>query len=227
MSFGAVYSLRHLSRWRIRLSGQRIRADDRAQEMVAENGVRRYLLVTLVFVTAILIGFVALFLSIAPLQGLIQIVLFLLMTVLLSVNSYLDNRGDEQLLGFIATRSRLYGASSAVILADENGTMMQVSPSAAEMLGYTREELEGRPIETLIPPDLRPRHRLAFRRVKRGRGPHTERVLATTALHKDGTLVPVDTQLLSWNIGGKWVFSARIIPMETDSGKDKEQGQKP
>lgn len=46
----------------------------------------------------------------------------------------------------------------AIILVDAHGKMLKVNHAAERMFGYSRNELEGKYIEVLVPPDIRSKH---------------------------------------------------------------------
>lgn len=54
-------------------------------------------------------------------------------------------------------------ASDAVVISDEDGTIVQLNAQTEKLFGYRRDELLNRPIETLVPERLRARH-IAHRR---------------------------------------------------------------
>jgi len=93
-------------------------------------------------------------------------------------------------------------APDAFVLADTTGQIVQVNSRAEQLFGYYREELTGRPVEVLIPLDLRGRHEVLRDDYLR----HPRRLVMTTTaqcVRKDGS-----------------EFSAEInlSPMETRSG---------
>ena len=95
----------------------------------------------------------------------------------------------------------------AFFLADLDGRFTDVNQSACRMLGYGREELIGKTIADIIPPEDVPRLAavraalLVPGQVERGEWRHRR---------KDGTLIPVD---VSANIlpGGRWQAFVRDI----------------
>jgi PAS domain S-box-containing protein len=101
-------------------------------------------------------------------------------------------------------RSFLESAPDAVVIIDPDGSMVFVNAQTERMFGYSRDELVGAPVETLLP-----------ERFRGGHAGHRQRFLADprsrpmgaglelSARRKDGTEFPVDI-LLS--------------PMETEEG---------
>jgi anti-anti-sigma factor len=86
--------------------------------------------------------------------------------------------------------------NDGVALTDDAGTIALANRRMEDMFGYDRDELAGRPIESLVPADLRAAHvrdRLAYERapVARPMGAR-ERLVG---LRKDGATVPVQITL--------------------------------
>jgi PAS domain S-box-containing protein len=93
----------------------------------------------------------------------------------------------------------------AIVMTDQKGIITMINQQAAQMFGWTREELTGRSIETLIPRDIAAAHvedreRYMKSAVHRPMGGGRQNL---RALRKDGTVFPVDISLR---------------PMETDDG---------
>ena len=66
-------------------------------------------------------------------------------------------------------RNLLETAPDAMIIVDEDGLIVIVNGQTEKMFGYTRSELLGEPIESLLPEDVRERHsahRAAMRRIR-------------------------------------------------------------
>ena len=55
-------------------------------------------------------------------------------------------------------RELVDAAPDGMIVCDRAGTITLVNLQAERMFGYSRDELIGKPVETLIPERLRPRH---------------------------------------------------------------------
>ena len=81
-------------------------------------------------------------------------------------------------------------------LTGEDGKIALVNRRCAEMFGYRREELTGRPIDELVPPEVRVAHygyRVGYQRAPQVR-PMADRA-RLAALRKDGTTFPVEISL--------------------------------
>jgi formate hydrogenlyase transcriptional activator len=92
---------------------------------------------------------------------------------------------------------RLYESlPDGVVLANANGEILRVNLQVEKLLGYSRREILGKPVETLIPEPLRGTH--IGQRNAYYRDPHTRPMGAGLELYarrKDGTELPVDIML--------------------------------
>ena len=93
-------------------------------------------------------------------------------------------------------RALLEAAPDSVLVVNQAGEIVLVNTQAEAMFGYTRTELQGKPIEMLVPVRMRDRH-------PRERGsffgnPHVRSMgagMELAALRKDGTEFPVEISL--------------------------------
>jgi PAS domain S-box-containing protein len=87
-------------------------------------------------------------------------------------------------------------ASDAVVISDEDGTIVQLNAQTETLFGYRREELLNRSIETLVPERLRARH-IALRRAY-FRDPQPRpmgHAIGLFGLRSNGTEFPIDIAL--------------------------------
>ena len=94
----------------------------------------------------------------------------------------------------------------AVVLVDHSGRIMLTNVAVTTLFGYSPEELIGRPIEILIPTDLRERHAEHLRRFLETpqslfRGADLE--LGLAGRHQDGTEFVVDVGLATVTARGR------------------------
>lgn len=83
--------------------------------------------------------------------------------------------------------------SEAVIFADREGSIRLWNRGAQLLFGYAAEEVLGQSLDVIIPERLRRAHWDAFdRSVATGRTRHTDRVLTTRSVHKNGSKLYVD-----------------------------------
>lgn len=90
----------------------------------------------------------------------------------------------------------LHELHGPVVAAESSGTISYVSPDAAKVLGWTSEELAGKPLVALMPDRMRDRHRRAFASyLATGKSRLMGKRVAVPALRKDGSEVTVELML--------------------------------
>lgn len=118
----------------------------------------------------------------------------------------------------------LLGAvSEGVIIVDETQTIMEINASAETIFGYTREDLVGQSLNTLIPQKYHAKHGGHFdgfmekherRQMGKGRDIYGKR--------KDGSVFPVEAGLNPFVVYGKTYVMALIIDI-SDRKKQEQQ----
>lgn len=107
-----------------------------------------------------------------------------------------------------AAQRRLLGyldaAPDATIIVDGDGLIRYANHRVAELLGYDHGELVGRPVDQLVPADIRPSHK-DLRQAYMSHPAHREMGSGQElhALRRDGTTIPIEISL---------------GPVETDDG---------
>ncbi len=97
-----------------------------------------------------------------------------------------------------------------LLIVDGTGTIRAVNDRLLEMLGYRRDEILGRPVEVVVPRELRARHRVVRARYEEepGRRPMGAG-LELRALRRDGRQLPVEISLRPFSTEeGDWVIAA-------------------
>jgi PAS domain S-box-containing protein len=100
-------------------------------------------------------------------------------------------------------------APDAVIAVDGDGRIVRANAQAEATFGYHRDELDGQPVEVLVPERLRAAHRdhrAGFVGAPRQRGMGAG--LRLVGLRKDGTEFPVDISLTPVDVGPRRVVMA-------------------
>ncbi|WP_295645859.1 PAS domain S-box protein [uncultured Methylibium sp.] len=103
----------------------------------------------------------------------------------------------------------------ALLLADTAGRIVLANPAAERMLGYGAGELDGTPVESLVPAAIRPRHaayRQAYERKPQPRPMGTQTELV--ALKRDGSEVMVEIALSPLQIDGTQYVVAAVRDIE-------------
>ncbi|MDQ3809664.1 MAG: ATP-binding protein [Chloroflexota bacterium] len=94
----------------------------------------------------------------------------------------------------------------AVIVGNAStGQIVLCNPAAERLFGYAQQEIVGRPIEVLVPPDLRPLHQAGLRGYcHTGHGPLIDgrRPIEVPALHRDGHVLSIELTLSPLEAGG-------------------------
>jgi PAS domain S-box-containing protein len=105
--------------------------------------------------------------------------------------------------------------SPGVIVANEAGLIIDVNSALTLLLHWTRDDLIGKPIRTVMPARYAEGHEVAFAKlVANQTAMSSEKVLDACALSKDGTEIPVTIRTRAWKEkqDGEWTFSASIVP---------------
>jgi PAS domain S-box-containing protein len=79
--------------------------------------------------------------------------------------------------------------TGATLTVDTSGRILNWTPDAEALLGYSRAEAIGQSIELIIPPHLRGRHHAGFGRYVQTGVSHLPEVAISPAVHKTGTIV--------------------------------------
>ena len=96
-------------------------------------------------------------------------------------------------------RAVFAAAPDGFVIVRADGTIRAVNDKVQQLFGWSAAELEGQPIELLIPAAIRDRHR--SHRESFLRSPHDRPMgagLDLTATHRDGTPFPVEVSLSPW-----------------------------
>ena len=130
--------------------------------------------------------------------------------------------------GPLATSEPLFrlmveSVASALILVDDQGKIVFLNAGAEKTFGYSRKELIGKTIETLMPPSVRGRH-AAYRTEYQG-NPQTRAMGAGRDLYglkKDGTEIPVEIGLTAITSGGKRFVLASVVDITERKRLERE-----
>jgi diguanylate cyclase (GGDEF)-like protein/PAS domain S-box-containing protein len=104
-------------------------------------------------------------------------------------------------------------SADAIIVVAEDGTIVRANAACERLLGYSPDELHGKPVEFLVPERF-PRHgQLRADYAQKSQPRPMGRGLALCARHADGREIPVDIALSPLAIGGHRLASAAIRDM--------------
>ena len=108
-------------------------------------------------------------------------------------------------------RALFEAAPDAVLVVDSTGAIVAASPQAERLFGYTVRELEGTPVEKLVPEQFREAHRAYRRSYAANPAPRPMGSgLDLWARRKNGAEFPVEISLSPLRHGGRRLVSAAI-----------------
>jgi len=119
----------------------------------------------------------------------------------------------------------LQSANDAIASIDAEGKVMLWNPRAAEMFGYSSDEMLGQPLTAIIPERFREGHHDGIARVVAGGERHViGQTVELAGLHRDGREFPIELSLATWATDGHMSFSG-IIRDITDRKTAEDQLQ--
>ncbi len=93
-------------------------------------------------------------------------------------------------------RAILDTAVDGILVVDERSRVVFANPAICQLLGYSGQELQDRPLTELMPERFRDQHSAAFGRyLQSGRPTMPWRELAFMLLHRDGREIPVEVSI--------------------------------
>lgn len=96
-------------------------------------------------------------------------------------------------------RSVVETASDAIVLGDQNGTIISWNKAAQALFGYAAEEVLGEPLTLLMPPRYRASHQRGLERLRAtGRPRLIGKTVELNGLRKDGSEFPLELSLGTW-----------------------------
>ncbi|MET8954407.1 PAS domain-containing protein [Streptomyces sp. NPDC004393] len=106
-------------------------------------------------------------------------------------------------------------------MADRSGVIRSWNPSAARMFGYSAEEAVGRPVDLIVPRELRAAHSSGYRHaVSRGVMAEPGKLAAAPAVHKDGTSLSVEFHATLLHDDRGHVYGVAAVLRDVATGAD-------
>ncbi len=113
-------------------------------------------------------------------------------------------------------RAILESALDGIIVADAQNVIREFNPSAEAIFGWRREQVVGRDLGLVIPPEMRGRHRLGLdENVRTGQATLLDRRLELEALRADGTRFPIELSVSRSGSKDAPLFTAFIRDITT------------
>lgn len=139
----------------------------------------------------------------------------------LLTNVFRDITEFKQMLGVHRWLAAIVESSDdAIIGQDLDGRIISCNRGASELYGYSREELVGKPISILSPPNFQDEDKQLNERMRHaGKIEHYE----TVRRRKDGTLIPVSLTISPIRDGGGRIIGASKISRNITERKNYEQ----
>jgi PAS domain S-box-containing protein len=109
----------------------------------------------------------------------------------------------------------------ALVVLDEQGRIVRLNPATEALFGYRPEDLQGHPVEILIPGGLQQRGRGASGPGPPGRPPGAETGVELLGRRKDGTEVPLEVR--SSAVGGDEHLVVCVFRDITEPKRDREE----
>jgi PAS domain S-box-containing protein len=103
------------------------------------------------------------------------------------------------------SRTLIQTAADAIITMDEAHTILSANPATEATFGYAAEELVGRSISILQPPDAEGRGLASY--MEEGMRTQEWATTELPALRRDGTVIPVEISIGEYTQGGRRIFA--------------------
>ncbi len=109
--------------------------------------------------------------------------------------------------------------ADGVITADKRGEILTANPAAANMFGWTPEDLVGQQVDVLMPADAREPHRRAMDTLRKNSSPHDlDAIRDVQAVRRDGTVFTAEILLNRFSDGD----GSKFIAVLRDIGDRRE-----
>ena len=125
----------------------------------------------------------------------------------------------------IIYRQIIENSQDAILFADREGIIDLWNSGAEATFGYTKEEVQGKSLDLIVPEKLRQRHWDGYQKVmKTGKTRYGKELLKVPAIRKDGTSISVEfTIVLVRNQRNEIIGTAAIIRDVTERWKQEKE----
>jgi sigma-B regulation protein RsbU (phosphoserine phosphatase) len=108
-------------------------------------------------------------------------------------------------------RSVTESANDAIVSSDSSSTIVGWNRAAAEMFGWSAEEVTGRPVETIIPERFHAAHKAGMDHLtETGEAKLIGSTVELSALHRDGHEFPIEMSLSMWKSASTGFYTGII-----------------
>jgi len=127
---------------------------------------------------------------------------------------------EERYRGLIET------SADAIVSVNDSREIIQWNDSASRIFGYTKDEIMGKPIDTIVPEEYQNRHIEGFKRyIKTGEGKIIGKTAELKGLRKDGFIVHVELSLSVLRAGESYIFTGIIRDLTERKRAEQESIQ--
>ena len=126
------------------------------------------------------------------------------------IAQFISRERAEETLRESEARFRVFAesASDAIFTIDSASTILYVNPAVERMFGWPADDLLGKPLTTLIPPELRASHDAGIRRyLESGRRNIPWTGVELPGLHRDGSHIPLEISFGEYEREGQRYFT--------------------
>ena len=112
------------------------------------------------------------------------------------------------------TIEQLKQSDVPVILANHEGTVVDVNVNFEKVFGWTAEEIIGQPLTVVLPPLFHDSHNLGFARfAATGNSTILNHPLQLKAVTKNGQEIESEHFIIAEKQEGQWIFAATLRPL--------------
>ncbi len=125
----------------------------------------------------------------------------------------------------IINRQVIDTALDAVVIINEQGRVEDWNSQAEKLFGWSRSDIEGKLLkDTIIPHKYRDAHEAGMNHfLATGEGPALNQRLELSALHRDGTEIPIELAISPMRTGTGYTFSAFIRDLTPRKEGERER----
>lgn len=136
-------------------------------------------------------------------------------------NNHVERRGMERQF-----RELIESAPDAMVIVDDDGKIVIVNAETESLFGYSRDELIGQTVETLLPHSFRDKHVALRKKFFRGRANRPMTFAPDlSALRKDGVEIPVEISLSHIITGETHLVASAIRDITERRREERERAQ--